>query len=131
MARKTNGMGEGYGTLSTKEQAMEDDAVIRVKQGNRIRLIDRKDVIYIKSIGRKAVLHLEQETVEYYAKISRLEEQLRPAFFRVHRAYLVNLDYIESYTRREVRLKNAESVLISKYRIREFQKILAIKLEKG
>ena len=94
-------------------------------------VIDRKDVIYIESIGRKAVLHLEQETVEYYAKISRLEEQLRPAFFRVHRAYLVNLDYIESYTRREVRLKNAESVLISKYRIREFQKILAKKLEKG
>lgn len=97
---------------------------ITVKQGSRIRLIDMQDIIYIESIGRKAILHLLNETIEYYARISDLEEWLYPYFFRTHRAYLVNLQYIESYNRREVYLKNADSVLISKYRLNNFQKAM-------
>lgn len=94
---------------------------LTVKQGSRIRLIDAENVIYIESIGRKAVLHLQDEVIEYYAKISDLEVQLRPLFFRIHRAYLINLKYVESYNKREVCLKNADSLLISKYRLLEFQ----------
>lgn len=100
----------------------QDKIKIVVKQGNRTRLIDMQDVIYIESLGRKAVLHLTDETIEYYAKISQLEEQLCPHFFRTHRAYLINLHYVESYNRREVLLKDADSVLISKYRFSDFQK---------
>lgn len=99
-----------------------DRTKITVKQGSKIRLVDMQDVIYIESIGRKAVLHLSDEIIEYYAKISSLEEELYPDFFRTHRAYLVNLHYIDGYNRREVRLKNAGSVLISKYRLHDFQK---------
>lgn len=125
MAHETKGMGEGHERLDKIKNSRDTDGKIIVRQGNKTRLVDMQDVIYIESLGRKAVLHLTNETIEYYAKISSLEEQLRPVFFRVHRAYLVNLNYVESYTKREVCLKNAESVLISKYRINEFQKILA------
>lgn len=101
---------------------IQDHTDIIVKQGSRIRLVNRQDVIYIESLGRKAVLHLPDEIIEYYAKISKLEEQLHPYFFRTHRAYLINLAYVESYNRREVFLKHAGSVLISKYRLGDFQK---------
>jgi len=100
----------------------QDKTIITVKQGGRVRLVNMQDVFYIESLGRKAVLHLSDETIEYYAKISQLEEQLCPYFFRTHRAYLINLHYVESYDRREVVLKNADSVLISKYRLSNFQK---------
>lgn len=97
---------------------------ITVKQGCKTRYIKAQDVIYIESIGRKALLHLTDEVIEYYAKISRLEEQLTPFFFRSHRAYLINLMYVEGYDRREVHMKNTDSVLISKYRFREFEKVM-------
>ncbi len=103
----------------------QDKTKITVKQGSQVRLINMQDVIYIESLGRKAVLHLSDETIEYYAKISQLEEQLCPYFFRTHRAYLVNLQYVESYSRREVILKNSDSVLISKYRLNDFQKAVS------
>lgn len=103
---------------------MEDKTVIIVKQGNKIRYVKAQDVIYIESIGRKALLHLTDEVIEYYAKISRLEEQLVPYFFRSHRAYLINLAYVENYSKREIRMKNTDSVLISKYRFSEFEKVL-------
>ncbi len=126
-AGKSKGMGEGYEKLELDKMESQREAKRRiiVRQGTKTRIVNIEDVIYIESLGRKAVLHLKGETIEYYEKISSLEEQLYPVFFRVHRAYLVNLDYVESYTKREVLLKNAESVLISKYRIREFQKVLA------
>ncbi len=94
---------------------------ILVKQGNRIRLVNSQDVIYIESVGRKAVLYLRNETIEYYAKISSLETYLKPCFFRIHRAYLINLQYIKSYNKREVRMVNGDMLLISKYRFAEFQ----------
>lgn len=100
----------------------QDKTMITVKQGGRVRLVNIQDIIYIESLGRKAILHLPDETIEYYAKISQLEEQLCPLFFRTHRAYLINLHYVKSYDRREVVLKNADSVLISKYRLSSFQK---------
>ncbi len=111
------------GGLKTVEQT-QDQIKITVKQGGRIRLVNIQDVVYIESLGRKAILHLSNETIEYYAKISKLEEQLYPVFFRTHRAYLINLQYVESYNRREVTLKNADSVLISKYRFHDFQKAI-------
>lgn len=97
------------------------DTNIIVKQNGKTRLIESKDVIYIESFGRKAFLHLANEVIEYYAKISQLETQLQPDFFRVHRAYLVNLDYVENYTKREAKMSNQDFVLISKYRFHDFQ----------
>lgn len=102
----------------------QDRTKIIVKQGGRIRFVNMQEVLYIESLGRKAVLHLADETIEYYAKISQLESQLHPYFFRIHTAYLINLQYVQSYTRREVVLKNADSVLISKYRLHDFQKAI-------
>lgn len=109
---------KGAGTL----EQTQNKTKITIKQGSRIRLVNIQDVIYIESLGRKVALHLAGETIEYYAKISQLEKQLSPYFFRTHRAYLINLHYVESYSRREALLKNADSVLISKYRLADFQK---------
>ncbi len=98
---------------------------IEVKQGNKIRYVNADDVIFIESMGRKAVMHLRGETLEYYAVLHRLEEQLGPAFFRVHRAYLVNLHYVAGCTKKEVQMADGSSLLISKYRLAEFQNVLA------
>ena len=103
-------------------EQIQDETKITIKQGSKVRLINIQDVIYIESLGRKVILHLSDEIITYYAKISKLEEQLSPYFFRTHRAYLINLKYVESYSRREVLLKNIDSVLISKYRLNDFQK---------
>lgn len=106
---------------------MADEIKITVKQGAKTRFVNAEDVFYIESIGRKAVLHLAEEIIEYYAKISDLEKQLYPEFFRIHRAYLVNLKYVESFNKREVLLKNGDAILISKYRLAEFQMVVSKK----
>lgn len=103
---------------------IDNKETIIVKQGTKIRYIQAADVIYIESLGRKVLLHLTSEIIEYYAKISILEAQLIPDFFRIHRAYLINLHFVEDYNKREARMSNQDLVLISKYRLHEFQKTM-------
>ena len=62
------------------------------------------------------------EKIEYYDKISSLESELKPDFFRIHKGYLVNIKYVERYDRTEVKMRNGDSLLISKYKYQDFVK---------
>ena len=95
---------------------------ICVKSGNNKREVLSEEVHYIESNGRKVVLHLQQENLEYYDKIGQLEQVLKPDFFRIHKGYLVNMRYVSDYDRTEVFMKNKDNLLISKYRYQDFVK---------
>ena len=68
--------------------------------------------------------------VEYYAKLSDLELELSGQFYRIHKGYLVNLSYIDEYTRNEVMLQSGKRLIISKYKYTEFVKVYLAFMEK-
>ena len=82
-----------------------------------------EDIYYAESSNRKVILCLAQEKIIFYGKISRLEEELPNQFFRIHKGYLINMKYVERYSRAEVRMKNGDTLLISKYKYQEFVKV--------
>ena len=88
--------------------------------GNASRTVPLEDIYYIESTGHKVVLHLKEGQLAYYAKLQDLEDQLQGSFFRIHKGYLVNLSYIEGYSRTQVELAGGESLLISKYKYQAF-----------
>ena len=58
-----------------------------------------------------------------YAIASLVDEsELKPDFFRIHKGYLVNIKYVERYDRTEVKMRNGDSLLISKYKYQDFVK---------
>ncbi|WP_276951477.1 LytR/AlgR family response regulator transcription factor [Acetatifactor muris] len=93
-----------------------------VQFGGTSRIIARDSIYYIESHGHKAVLHLKEETVEYYAKLRELERELAGQFFRIHKGYMVNLAWVEEYNRSEVIMINGDKLLISKYKYADFVK---------
>ncbi len=76
----------------------------------------------LKAVIGKVTLYLQHEKIEYYDKISSLESELKPDFFRIHKGYLVNIKYVERYDRTEVKMRNGDSLLISKYKYQDFVK---------
>ena len=52
--------------------------------------------------------------------MEELEKELPDDFFRVHKGYFVNMNYVEKYDRSEITVKGGDVVLISKYRYAEF-----------
>lgn len=81
------------------------------------RIINLSDVLYCEVINRKINLHLSDgNIIEYYGKISELEQRLGEDFFKSHRSYLVNLKYITGYNSNEITLGSGEKLPISRGR---------------
>ena len=109
-----------YQYLMAKKK--EKPKEVLVLNGNRTRSVSADDIYYIESSNRKVTLYLRHEKIEYYDKISSLESELKPDFFRIHKGYLVNIKYVERYDRTEVKMRNGDSLLISKYKYQDFVK---------
>ena len=86
------------------------------------RTVPLDSIYYIESSNHKVVLCLKDGAFSCYAKIRDLEAVLGDQFFRVHKGYLVNLAYVEGYSKTELTLTNGEKLLISKYKYQDFVK---------
>ena len=95
------------------------------------RTVPLDSIYYIESSNHKVVLCLKDGAFSCYAKIRDLEAELGDQFFRVHKGYLVNLAYVEGYSKTELTLTNGEKLLISKYKYQDFVKAYLRFVKKG
>ncbi len=84
------------------------------------RTVPLDSIYYIESSNHKVVLRLKDGEFSCYAKIRDLEAELGDQFFRVHKGYLVNLAYVEGYSKTELTPTNGGRLLISKYKYQDF-----------
>lgn len=99
----------------------EEDRFLFIKARGMSTKVFLKDIIYAEVFNRKIVLHTRQGEIEYYGKLSALEEQLGEDFFRTHRAYLVHFKYVVKYDAASIVLEQG-SVLMAKSRYAAFVK---------
>lgn len=114
-----------------RESTLHNERTLTLRSFNTCRTIPLHDIYYIESSNHKAVLHLRDGEFTCYARIRDLEIELQGQFFRIHKGYLVNLSYIEGYSKTELTLTNGEHILISKYKYQNFVKEYLHFLKKG
>ncbi|MBP5195351.1 MAG: LytTR family transcriptional regulator DNA-binding domain-containing protein, partial [Lachnospiraceae bacterium] len=74
-----------------------------IKSGGVNRKIILSDISYAEVLEHRIILHMkDREQIEYYGKMSDLEKVAGDDFFRVHRAYLINLSCVKSYDAKTV-----------------------------
>ena len=105
---------------SIKEQAPEERYVMISNSGVHTKVI-LDEIVYAEVFNRKIVIHKINETIEFYGKMSYLEELAGDNFFRPHRAYLINFKYVEKYDATTVYLEKG-NVLMAKQNYPEFVK---------
>ena len=72
---------------------------ITVQEEGRTLLINPEDIVFVVREGRDLWMHLKDNQHRCSGSLSDLEKKLAPhLFFRVHRAFLVNLTAIEEIT---------------------------------
>ena len=91
-----------------------------IRYGGGRKVIPVHDIYYVESQNHNIVLYLKGGKADYYGKIGDLEEELEGQFYRIHRGYLINLFYVESYDRTEVRMANGDKLMISRYKYEGF-----------
>ena len=83
--------------------------------------VNLEDLVYAEVFDRKVILHTMDADIEYYGKMKELEEKAGDEFYRTHRSFLVNFDFIRKYDATTVYLKKGQA-LISKQNYGEFVK---------
>ena len=99
-----------------------EENMIYIQSPTLNKIISSEEIDYAESQNHKVILHTKSGVLEYYGKISDLEAQLQGQFFRIHKGYLVNMSYIDSYTKCEVKLCNHDVLPLSKYKYTDFVK---------
>ena len=113
------------------EQRTAEDIVIQRGTGCEVVLLS--DVVYCEVLGRKIYLHKSDGTVSgYYDKLENLERRVDGRFFKCHRSYLVNLDYVRGCQDGQVLLPQGVRIPASRLRERELtQALLRYMKERG
>lgn len=93
-----------------------------VRQAGASRAIPLENIYYLESQNHKILLHMKDGILEYYGKLETAQKELEGQFARIHKGYLVNLSYVEGYSRTQVALANGQSLMISKYKYEDFVK---------
>lgn len=98
-------------------RASQDRRDIALQTNRGVRKIAPADLIYAETWGRGIRVTLTGGQEDVAMKISDLEEMLPGRqFVMCHRAYLVNLDYVQYLRYCELELKNGDTLPVSKYR---------------
>ena len=105
---------------------------ILIPDKDELIFISTKDIIYIEAMENYISIVTQNSSYLLFQKISDMERKLNPKqFFRVHRSYIVNMNYIEKIevwmkNKHHIILKNKKEIPLSRYRIKELKKNFGI-----
>jgi len=103
-----------------RSEAEQTKKMLVVRYDGVNKIIPLDEILYIESQNHKVILQKKEEKLEYYARIGDLEKELQGRFFRIHKGYLINLMFVDKYSRTEATLENNDRLPISKYRYNDF-----------
>lgn len=106
---------------SKEKESTKERKCFIVKAGGKNITVDPSQIIYAEVFDRKVILHTTREDIEYYGKMKELYELAGEDFYRPHRAYLVNFNYIRKYDATTIYLEKGQA-LMAKQNYRDFVK---------
>ena len=79
---------------------------LELKKGKAFQTVYTKDILYIEADRKRSVLHFADRAEDYNYLLSELETSVLPGevFFRIHRSFIVNMQYVSSYDGKSVTL---------------------------
>lgn len=90
---------------------------ILIRQGNSCRIVPLDEIVYCEVIGRKLYVHTKsEEIIDYYCRLDHLEQSVDCRFFRCHRSYLVNLDWVRGLKDGNALLPGDKEIPVSRLR---------------
>ncbi len=112
------------------EQKTAKDIVIQRGGGCEVVLLS--DIVYCEVLGRKIYIHKSGGAViDYYNRLEDLENRVDGRFFKCHRSYLVNLDYVRGCRAGQVMLSQGGAIPVSRLRERELTQALLRYMKEG
>ncbi len=104
-----------------EDEGAGEEANLMITTGGKHIAVNPKDIVYAEVYNRRVLLHTVNEDIEYYGKLKELWAKAGDDFYRPHRAYLVNFNYVRKYDATTIYLEKGQA-LLAKQNYREFVK---------
>lgn len=102
----------------------ESELFLYFKKNQYFKKIKLSQIKYIEVLNHTVYIYSIDETNSYNYKIEDLEKQLNNDFFRCHRSYIINFNYVKSYKSGLIILSDDEKIPVAKRRQKEFLALL-------
>ncbi len=104
-----------YKGLDKAIELINQDVIdVYLKDSTQILKLNACDIMYVEIIDHKTKIVTEKEI--YYSKslLDYWQKKLtHSSFYRIHKSYIINLDYVVKYQRNEVTMRNGNIIGIS------------------
>lgn len=98
---------------------------IVVQRGTSCDVILLAEIVYFEVQGRKIYIHQRSGKItDYYDKLDDLAQRIDGRFFRCHRSYLVNIEYVRGCNAGQVILSQGNKIPVSRLRERDLTQAL-------
>lgn len=98
---------------------------IIIRRGTSCEVVLLEGIVYCEVQGRKIYIHQNDgKIIDYYEKLDDFEKRMDGRFFRCHRSYLVNLQYVRGCHAGQVILPQGGEIPVSRLRERELSQAL-------
>ena len=79
-----------------------------LRKGKSFRTVYAEDIMFIEADGKRSTIHFADHCESFNYLISELETLFEPSrcFCRIHRSFIVNLQFVKEYDGKYVILKN-------------------------
>jgi len=90
-------------TLRYMKEISTAEEYLNITSEGAVKRIPISRILYIESDARKLLLHLKNDVVSFYGKLSEMEEMLdNKGFMRIHQSYMVKENAVTKYTKTSV-----------------------------
>lgn len=102
-----------------------------IQKGAVCEVLPLAQIVYCEVQGRKIYLHQNNGSViDFYDKLEVFAQRVDGRFFRCHRSYLVNLDYVHGCGAGQIRLATGAEIPVSRLRERDLRQALLCHMKK-
>lgn len=119
--------GRFWRTMDRVMRVLEQQAAksIVIQRGTSCEVLLLSQIVYCEVQGRKIYIHQSDgRIIDYYDKLEDFERRVDGRFFKCHRSYLVNLDYVRGCNAGQVILSGEDRIPVSRLRERDLTQAL-------
>lgn len=101
----------------------EDSKKLTIIHKNRALSLYNKDIVYIESVGHKAIIHTRNQDYICYEKLNDLKKRMDSYFVECHKSFLVNMEEISRIEKDKMIFFDGREAPISKKKYDDVRKI--------
>lgn len=96
---------------------------ILVNVNGEIRQINTREIVYLEASGKNCIIRLVDSSVKSNKTMAKVHSVLpSDCFYKVHRSFVVNFNFIKSYKNNVITFTNGEYAIISRNLLSAFKK---------